>query len=182
MPAGKPGRIGVLVVDPHVHVELFGLVQRDLPEPEPLVAQVGRHQSRPRMHEDLHHLLAGQIAHRAADLLFRQHVVPHPQGCRGILAGRSREDFRAAAESSSLSSAAAPPTDKAAVQAQAHPQGNMQPSHKGLPQSNGESSIRSDRCRCCTRNEYLDVYGQSHFLVVMTTRMTRATANSPTPA
>ena len=44
--AREAGGIGVLVVDPDVHVEPLGFVERDLPEPEPVVA-TGRASSSP---------------------------------------------------------------------------------------------------------------------------------------
>ncbi len=45
------------------------------------------------MDERLHHFLASQITQRAANLLFGQHVIPHPERRGGVLSWRVGENF-----------------------------------------------------------------------------------------
>ena len=77
--AGETRGIGVLVVNPDVHVQPFGLLEGDLPEPEPVGGQVRRHQPRARVDPDLFNLLGGQVAQGVADLLLGEQVVPDPK-------------------------------------------------------------------------------------------------------
>ena len=87
-PSGKARWVRVLIVDPNVHIEPLGFFESYLPEPEPILRKIRRHQSRPGMNEDLPYLLAGQVLKGADYLLVGQIVVPNPQRSRMILPRR----------------------------------------------------------------------------------------------
>ena len=88
---GESRGIRILIVDPEVHVEFGGFVERDFPEPKPFAGQIGGHEARAGMDEGLSDVLSGEVAESLADLIFGEIVIPNPERGGGVSARRIDE-------------------------------------------------------------------------------------------
>jgi hypothetical protein len=91
VPAGKPRRITVLIVDVDFNSQARAFLHAELPKAEPLRAEILSHQAGTRVNEHPTHTLRfelGQLVLKAGPIEF---VIPHPQGHGAVLRGRVRE-------------------------------------------------------------------------------------------
>ena len=89
--ARKTARIGVLVVDPDVHVQFAALLHRVAEEREPVVVEILRHHARAGVYEDAAETLVFEVGHRFVDPFGRHDLVPDEERRRAVLLGRCRE-------------------------------------------------------------------------------------------